>query len=102
MGDYCTAKGFFRKPEGMGGSRVSPEMITSRDVYCEKCKVKANKTKSTPKTSSSMTGRGRCIYHWNEVEIKCPLCGNIGVVDEDEHEEDGNYYSNEYRRVYRI
>lgn len=103
MGSYCAAKGFFRKEEGMGGSIVNPTMMTSDDVFCEKCKVAADKIKKTPKSSSEMVaGGGTLGRHWNEVVIKCPVCGRTGVVDEGYRETDESYYSNEERRVYRI
>ncbi len=102
MGSYCEAEGFYRKELGMGGSRVNPKMVTSDEVFCEKCNIAVQKFNDKKVKRHTMTDRGRLNQSEVEKDIKCPKCGRTGKVSEDYDESDGNYYSNEERRVYSL
>lgn len=96
--DFCCTEGFYREEEGLGGSICAPEMNYSDEVYCEKCKVKVKKVKKISRREEVMTDRGWLIRLWSDVYVKCPKCKKTGIVDENHHEEDGNYYSCEELR----
>jgi hypothetical protein len=102
MGRYCEADGFYRKKLGVGGSVVSPEPILSDEVWCEVCNTEAERIKKVRGSRSYMTDRGRLNVSWCDVTIECPICKRTGTIMENWKEEDGNYYSNEERRVYRL
>ncbi len=101
MGSYCVA-GFFRKREGWGGTIREREAILSKDAFCEKCQIKADRIKVEPKGHSECSDSGgRLGTYWDEITVKCPKCKRTGVYTDNHREEDESYYSNEERRAYR-
>ncbi len=100
MGFHCEAEGFYRKNLGECGSIVCPETKVSRGVYCEKCRIKAVKTKIGEDFSLNVSDRGSLETTWDIIEIECKKCGAKGKVTENYNEKDVTYYSNEEIRVY--
>jgi len=100
MGSCCTDG--FHKKQKKGTGYLKSILIWSSNVFCDKCKIVAKRILVEPKSSSSVDERGTLITSWDEITVKCRRCKRTGVYSDNYREEDGTYYSNEERRVFRI
>jgi phage FluMu protein Com len=100
MGSRCTDG--FHKKQKKGTGHLESILIWSSNVFCDKCKIVAKRILIEHKSSSSVDERGTLITSWDEITIKCRRCKKTGVYNDNYREEDGTYYSNSYRRAYRM
>lgn len=91
-----------RKQKIVGGTRKHPYFKEYGAYLCSECNVATKKVKVEDKSSSTMTDRGRLNMDWKETTYKCPKCNKEKTISGYVHESDGNYYSAEERRAYRI
>ena len=92
--------GIKRKEKITGGTKDHTYFEEYGPYLCTKCNVEAKKIKTEKKSNSTITDRGRLNQEWEETLYKCPICNEENTIEGYIHESDGNYYSNEERRVY--
>jgi len=85
-----------------GGTKEHPYHKEIGEYKCISCKVDAKVIKKKACSNQQVTMRGKLNTDWNEITIKCPKCKKQETYDTHHMESDGNYYSNEERRVYNL
>ncbi len=85
-----------------GGTKDHPYHKEIGEYKCILCKIDVETISTESRFRQRETMRGTLNMNWDEVTVKCPKCEKQETYDDLYQESDGNYYSNEERRVYNI